>query len=90
MTQFPYQCTRHLAETSLLFLAEKNPRYVARAGYLYIARLGHNNPFGIFYPNWAIGPNLFNSIYSVYCQLTMQNHRNVIFKTSLLIQTKSH
>lgn len=61
MTQFPYG-------NKSSFSCRKKPRYVARAGYLYIARLGHNNPFGIFYPNWAIGPNLFNSIYSVYCQ----------------------
>lgn len=60
MTQFPYQCTRHLAERTLLIPAGRKPRDIARAGYLYIARLGHNNPFSILFSNWAIGPNLLN------------------------------
>ena len=47
-TRVAYQCTRHAAKTPLLSVFDKKQRYVARAGYLVIAHLGHNNPFGIF------------------------------------------
>ena len=53
----------YAAETNNKQNKAQNVLEISRLGYLVIAYLGYNIPYGLEYPTSAIVPNLFNFVH---------------------------